>query len=475
MMITKYLLHLLMCFLLLVVPTSTTTVNPTARPINIKNRSGHKVELYWIHPQTKVGQLQSDPNIINGADFPINSYVGHHFELRGLKKDGKCGHGMRGKGCHKAYFTVNDNSDQELIISKGMVVKHSDNISRSKEEANIIIHSCKEDTQRRLESNEISNEHSIDVLGDCVAESVAAEMKKNTEDQAGQSIIRERMGELFESYTCKDYDLPITASIDSKQWSYKHHDHEISVFLERPASRIHFIENFISPEQCIAMENEATTKLHAATVADGSGGSILSPSRKAKQAGIRIPWHLENKENPLATISRKVYDYVNWALDMDIDEHGQEDLMSIQYVGRGHNETEPDRYMPHCDGDCTGSDFRPGNRMATIVMYCTVPEIGGATNFRNSGVHIKPKPFSAVFFSYLDPDSMKMDNKFTEHSGCPVIKGEKKIVTQWVRLGVDKDSPWDSFNTMGIKFSDVSKEDNDDDAPSSPSDDEEEL
>ena len=112
MMITKYLLHLLMCFLLLVVPTSTTTYNPTGRSINIKNRSGHKVELYWIHPQTKVGQLQSDPNIINGADYGINSYIGHHFELRGLKKGGKCGHGMRGKGCHKAYFTVNDNSDQ---------------------------------------------------------------------------------------------------------------------------------------------------------------------------------------------------------------------------------------------------------------------------------------------------------------------------------------------------------------------------
>jgi len=474
MMPTKYLLHLLMCLLVLVVPTSPTAVNQTARSINIKNHSGHKVELYWIHPQTNEAQLQSTPSIPNGADFPINSYIGHKFELRGLKKNGKCGHGMRGKGCSKAYFTVNDNSDQELIISRGMILKHDDNISKSKEAAHKIIHSCKEDTQRRLKNNEITHEHSIDILGDCVAENVSLEMKKNTEDQASQSIIRERMGELFESYTCKDYDLPITTAIDSKHWQYKHHHHEVSVFLERPASRIHFIEDFISPEQCIAMENEASNRLHSATVADGSGGSILSASRKAKQAGIKIPWHLEHEKNHLATISRKVYDYVNWALDMDIDEHGQEDLMSIQYVGRGHNETEPDRYMPHCDGDCTGSDFRPGNRMATIVMYCTVPEVGGSTNFRNSGVHVKPKPFSAVFFSYVDPDTMIMDNRFTEHSGCPVIEGEKKIVTQWVRLGVDKQSPWDSFNTNGIKFSDVNKEDNDD-APTPPLDDEEEL
>jgi len=39
----------------------------------------------------------------------------------------------------------------------------------------------------------------------------------------------------------------------------------------------------------------------------------------------------------------------------------------------------------------------------------------------------------------------------TEHSGCPVYEGEKKIVTQWIRLGVDDENPWDSFNTLGVK------------------------
>lgn len=50
---------------------------------------------------------------------------------------------------------------------------------------------------------------------------------------------------------------------------------------------------------------------------------------------------------------------------------------------------------------------------------------------------------------------MTMDTGFTEHSGCPVVEGEKKIVTQWVRLGVDDESPWNSFNTLGIKYSDA--------------------
>jgi hypothetical protein len=73
------------------------------------------------------------------------------------------------------------------------------------------------------------------------------------------------------------------------------------------------------------------------------------------QAGIKVPWSQEQEDNPIARLSRRVYDYANYVLELDIAEHGQEDLMSIQYFGRGHNDTEPDRYTPHCDGDCTGN------------------------------------------------------------------------------------------------------------------------
>jgi hypothetical protein len=93
--------------------------------------------------------------------------------------------------------------------------------------------------------------------------------------------------------------------------------------------------------------------------------------------------------------------------------------------------------------------------MATMVMYCTIPKEGGATNFRNAGVHVQPEVGNAVFFSYINPLTKIMDNGFTEHSGCPVFEGEKKIVTQWIRYGVDNDNPWDSYNTLGIKYSEA--------------------
>ena len=88
-------------------------------------------------------------------------------------------------------------------------------------------------------------------------------------------------------------------------------------------------------------------------------------------------------------------------------------------------------------------------------MFTQTQSPGGHTNFRNSGVHIKSEPHNAVFFSYIDPDTRVMDTGFTEHSGCPVFEGEKKIVTQWIRLGVDEENPWTAFNTLGILKSEL--------------------
>ena len=61
----------------------------------------------------------------------------------------------------------------------------------------------------------------------------------------------------------------------------------------------------------------------------------------------------------------------------------------------------------------------------------TIPQQGGFTNFGNANVHVKPTERSAIFFSYMDPLTNMSDYGFTQHSGCAVYEGEKKIITQW--------------------------------------------
>jgi len=434
------------------------TTKTTARNIKIINHSGTKVELYWIHPDTREGSLMSNPNILNGADFSLDSFIGHEFEARELPsaKSGVCT--RDDKTCGAGLFAVSENDEQIITVNKGIEIEFLDDQIRAKLEASEIIGNCQIKANAQLltagrDAAEIKN--SMNSLLECVEGGMTETLAKANEEINFQTKIRTGMAGLMENYTCADENLDTSEALREEHWrgARDRKKRKVQVLLDRPASKIMHVSNFISEDECSAMQDAAKLKLRQATVADGKGGSHMSEHRKAMQAGITVPWEKEDDGAHIAILSRKVYDFTNHVLDLDITEHGQEDLMSIQYFGRGVNDTEPDRYTPHCDGDCTGLPHKKGTRMATMVMYCIVAESGGHTNFRNAGVHVRPKTGGAVFFSYIDPNTLITDNGLTEHSGCPVVQGSKKIVTQWIRLGVDEDTPWDSMNSLGLKKS----------------------
>lgn len=441
------------------------------REIGIVNVSGSNVEIYWTNPLNKQLHLTSPaPFLEHGDAFELGSYVGHSFMVKELpSKLGNCINGDDPddpKKCGRAYFKVSDgankNTFQAFHIAERLEILIKDTTTiesfHTEDIASGTLTDCEAIALQTIQSTKDHDPSSmIKAMTKCVEEAVADKMIRASEEIKFQAQLRGDLAEKLENYTCADYDLPSSTPVRTEEWHHHASDHarKVDVLHDRSSSKIHVVQNFISEEECAAMEKAAFHKLHHATVADGKGGSELSPHRKAMQAGIRIPWSEEEDGNLLTKISRRVYDYNNHVLNLNIDEHGQEDLMSIQYKGRGIKDKEPDRYMPHCDGECTGAPHRPGQRMATVVMYCTVPEVGGATNFRKSGLHVVPEVGSASYFAYTDPDSFVMDDHWTEHSGCPVIEGEKKIVTQWIRYGVDEKNPWDSFNTLGIKYSDL--------------------
>ena len=66
-------------------------------------------------------------------------------------------------------------------------------------------------------------------------------------------------------------------------------------------------------------------------------------------------------------------------------------------------------------------------------------------------MYIKPEVGTATFFSDKGPDG-RMDDGFTEHSGCPVREGDKWITTVWMREGVSLEQPWSLFDPTGVKM-----------------------
>ncbi|CAN0374626.1 unnamed protein product, partial [Ectocarpus sp. 4 AP-2014] len=57
---------------------------------------------------------------------------------------------------------------------------------------------------------------------------------------------------------------------------------------------------------------------------------------------------------------RRGYGFANHVTGYKLEMDGQEGFSVIKYGS-------DDEYRPHCDGDCTGAEFRPGGRVATMV------------------------------------------------------------------------------------------------------------
>jgi len=441
----------------------TTSANGLHRTININNLSGRKFDVFWVNPETKEKIKQSTSAVFNGATFTLNSYVSHAFEAIEVpfKRTKSCG-GVNGR-CRSAGFAVTKSDNQVIDILEDYGVSHVDDASRARKGAADVTTQCEQHAYSKISSQKNVTKSIVrevmEQMSTCVEEGVAGKIQELNEEISYQASVRTTMGGMIEDYTCKDTDLPTTEPMESKMWSdFEGKMRNVDVMVERDYAKIHVIKNFISENECQAIKDQVGDRLHVATVANESGGSKVSPNRKAKQGSIKIPWHEESEGNLVTKVGRRIFEYANHATWYTLDVDGQEDLMIIKYNGRGLDEKEPDRYMPHCDGDCTGQPQKIGNRVATMVTYCDVPEVGGATNFRNSNVHIQAEKGSAIFFSYMGSDKV-MDNGFTEHSGCPVIEGQKLIITQWMRYGVDNENPWDSFNTLGVKY--TSEEEND--------------
>mmetsp|Transcript_24485 Transcript_24485/g.50515 ORF Transcript_24485/g.50515 Transcript_24485/m.50515 type:complete len:477 (+) Transcript_24485:91-1521(+) len=446
-----------------------------AADVNLQfdNRSEDYLSLHWINPNTKA-TVPIKTDILPRSKFGANSFLAHQFEVRQEvnPETGLCGN--RDEECKIAYFQVTESPNQYFIIENDVKIetvkilptqqkKHLlDQIDLDAvENPTDTLMECKEQATRRLaelngvDDTKATMEQIHKKLHDCMTVGLAPSIKASINEVEFERSLRLEASGIAENFTCVDVDLESSPDVETEEWLSPIDGATRTVHkkLNRTASRIHVIENFASPGECDAMEAEAAKNLHIASTADGKGGTRISSSRKAMQAGIRPLFTDDGKplnDNLISILSGRVYEYTNHVLDLNITHHGQEPLMSIQYFGRGKHDIEPDRYTPHCDGRCNGEQHIYGGRMATMVIYCTIPEKGGFTNFQNSNVHVKPNSGSAVFFSYFDPLTNVTDNGLTQHSGCPVYEGEKKIITQWVRYGVSTETPHDAFNTLTI-------------------------
>ena len=277
-------------------------------------------------------------------------------------------------------------------------------------------------------------------FSDCLARKVADELMKS-EDKIS-SLIRHRdvMSYKLRDYTCDDESMKSSLPIRQMNFTSNDVSYETDILFDTQHAKVWTVSNFVSKGECKILQDYGRDRLTKATVAGVDGKPSLSKGRSAQQAG----YHPINKDpnDPLINLRDKILAVTNLVAGYDLQHQGQEDFTIIQY-------NKDDQYTAHCDGSCDGKMYNPGGRVATAIMYCQVADVGGGTTFTKADLFVKPVQGMATFFSYKGVDGI-MDEGFTEHSGCPVIKGEKWITTFWMRDGVTEGRPWLNFDPHGI-------------------------
>ncbi|KAM7295108.1 prolyl 4-hydroxylase subunit alpha-1-like [Ixodes scapularis] len=153
---------------------------------------------------------------------------------------------------------------------------------------------------------------------------------------------------------------------------------------------------------------------------------LPTPERTSSQA-----W-LQESQAPIAN-------RMNWYLRALVgmgtsDSHYEAEAYQLANYGIGG------QYLPHNDYQQYSlkentSDYyyyyKAGDRLATLMIYMTDVEEGGATVFPSVGVRLTPKKGDAAFWWNLKASGE--GDRLTMHAGCPVLYGSKWIANKWFR------------------------------------------
>jgi prolyl 4-hydroxylase len=183
--------------------------------------------------------------------------------------------------------------------------------------------------------------------------------------------------------------------------------------------KIYVCEHFLSDEECDYLIGRARPLLERATVVDLQSDRELIDSARTS-LGVFLP----SSGKKIDAIHQRI------ARVTGIPEENGENMQVLYYdVGA--------QYLPHYDSfdPRTPGGFihynRGGQRVATFMVYLNTPEAGGQTVFPRAGVSITPEKGKAVLFYNVD-DQGEIDPE-SLHGGAPVLKGEKWLVTRWLR------------------------------------------
>lgn len=197
-------------------------------------------------------------------------------------------------------------------------------------------------------------------------------------------------------------------------------DRDVRIVTRVSRPMIAVLDGVFSIEECDELIRRSADKMRRSTTVDPiTGKHEVIADRSSEGTFFAL-----NADPFIARLDRRIAEVMNWPVD-----HG-EGLQILHYGVGGEYKPHFDYFPPEDPGSQVQMTIG-GQRISTMVMYLNEVEEGGTTIFPEIGLEVVPKKGSAVYFEYTN--SHDQLDKLTLHGGSPVTRGEKWIVTKWMR------------------------------------------
>lgn len=188
------------------------------------------------------------------------------------------------------------------------------------------------------------------------------------------------------------------------------------------APRIYTVENFLPKPACAWLIKQASRKLSVAMIYDAkvgglardvgrtnsaAGSNFLEPDLVMQLANLRIAGTIK-----LPIANQEPTNVLHYA-------RGQEYVAHYDFI------------TPQEEHAFAADLKRQGQRIATVLVYLNEGYGGGETEFPHLDFRFKGRPGDALIFWNLSEAGEREPKSL--HAGLPVTKGEKWLLSKWVR------------------------------------------
>jgi prolyl 4-hydroxylase len=197
-------------------------------------------------------------------------------------------------------------------------------------------------------------------------------------------------------------------------------DGPVPVLARGSSPTLALLGGVMSADECAQLIELARPRLVTSTVVDPqTGQDVVAGYRNSLGMFFRL-----GENELIGRLDRR------FAELMQLPVENGEGLQVLCYGPGGATSPHFDFVAPTNEAN-QASVARSGQRISTLLVYLADVEEGGETVFPRAGWSIQPRAGNAIYFEscnrggQVDPQSL--------HAGQPVVRGEKWVVTKWMR------------------------------------------